>query len=430
MAGLILSRRRFLAAGFCGCALCWGGPAVARAAGGERRAPGDASIDPAAELGPLIAAGYQPVDADEKGLWQQCERLEEEVASSSLLMNTPDLHRYTVGVVERLLGDQARDVRVYLVHDASFNASMAPNGMMLVHSGLMARVRNEAQFAAVLGHEAGHYLRRHSVGRWRDLKAKTGFMAFVAAGSAVAAGATASRGSDPRSWVDLANSINTALLLSLFSFTRGQESEADLFGLNLLGKAGYTPESAAQVWRQLIDERRASAAARGKRYRDPARSSVSTHPPSDERMETLGAAALAVRSRTGANGHDDGRDRWLAAVAPYRTTLLEEQVKLNDPGASLYLINALAQDGWTGLLRYFEGEVYRLRDLPGDADRAAAAYAAAVQLDDAPPEAWRAHGYALLKAGQGEDGRRALARYLELKPDARDAAMVRFSISQ
>lgn len=410
------SRRRFLAAGLCGCALCWGGQALARVVPGT--------------LQPLIGPGYRPVEADERGLWQLCERLEEELAASTLLMNTPDLHRYTTGVVARLLGEQARDLRVYLVHEASFNAAMFPNGMMLVHSGLLARVRSEAQFAAVLGHEAGHYARRHTLGRWRNLKAKTGLIAFVSAGTAVAAGVSASRGGNPRSWIDLANSINSLLVLSVFSFSRGHESEADLYGLQLLGKARYAPEAAAQVWQQLIEERKASAAERRKRYRDPARSSLSTHPPSDERMETLGAAAQSVRSNAGEGDYDDGRDRWLAAIAPYRTALLEEQVKLNDPGASQYLINSLAQDGWTGPLRYSQGEVYRLRDMPGDAALAATAYAAAVEFKDAPPEAWRAHGYALLKAGQGEDGRRALGRYLDLKPDARDAGMVRFSISQ
>lgn len=411
-----ISRRRFLGAGLCGCALCWGGQTLARVAPDTVQS--------------LVGLGYQPKDADERGLWQQCERLEEEIGSSNLLMQTPDLHGYTVGVLERLMGEQAKDLRVYLIHDASFNASMYPNGMMLVHSGFLARVRTEAQFAAVLGHEGGHFARKHSVAGWRDHKTKTGFMAFVSAGTAVAAGAAASRGGDPNSWVDLAYSINTALALSVFSFSRGQESEADIYGLKLLGDAGYAPEAASEVWRQVIEERKASARQRNKRYRDHSTSALSTHPPSDERMDYLAAAAQDVRRAVPDSPFDDGREAWQRAIAPHRAMLLAEQVKLNDPGASLYLVNALAQDGWTGPLRYHEGEIYRLRDEPGDADRAAAAYAAAVLLDDAPPEAWRAHGYALLKAGRGEEGRGALGRYLDLKPGAKDAGMIRFSMMQ
>jgi regulator of sirC expression with transglutaminase-like and TPR domain len=81
-------------------------------------------------------------------------------------------------------------------------------------------------------------------------------------------------------------------------------------------------------------------------------------------------------------------------------------------------------------LRYYEGEAYRLRDEEGDADRAATSYAAAVAFTDAMPEAHRAHGYAQLKKGDVEAGRRALSRYLELRPDASDAAMVRFTLGQ
>jgi hypothetical protein len=128
--------------------------------------------------------------------------------------------------------------------------------------------------------------------------------------------------------------------------------------------------------------------------------------------------------------YEDGRDRWLAATAALRPQLIDEQVKQNDPGASLYLIESLAADGWDGTLRYYEGETYRLRDEAGDADRAATSYAAAVEFPDALPEAHRAHGYAQLKKGEVEVGRRALGKYLELRPDASDAAMVRFTLGQ
>jgi Flp pilus assembly protein TadD len=54
----------------------------------------------------------------------------------------------------------------------------------------------------------------------------------------------------------------------------------------------------------------------------------------------------------------------------------------------------------------------------------------AVTLPNAPPEAWRAHGYALVSAGRRDEGRAALARYLQLAPSAPDAAMVRYSLQQ
>ncbi len=105
--------------------------------------------------------------------------------------------------------------------------------------------------------------------------------------------------------------------------------------------------------------------------------------------------------------------------------LLDDQVKLNDPGASQYLIETLAQDGWNGLLRFYEGEVWRLRNRPGDDVRAEQSYAAAVAYPDAPADAWRWHGVSLMKQGRPGEAKAAFARYLKLKPDAPDAAWVR-----
>jgi hypothetical protein len=294
------------------------------------------------------------------------------------------------------------------VRDPDFNASMAPNGMMMVNTGLIARLRNEAQLAAVLGHESGHYLRRHSVRSWRNLKSKTAAMAVIS----VAVG-------------DIGIAVNSLVALSLFSFSREMESEADAYGLKLLKESGYAPHAAADVWAQLIGERKASAAVRKKRYTDRSRSVVSTHPPSEERMTDL---ALSARELGGVG--DLGRQQWLETIRPYRLMLLGDLISLNDPGASQHLLASLAEDGWDGVLRYYEGESYRLRGEAGDDLFAAASYAEAIKFADAPAEAFRAHGYAQIKAGKGDEGRRALQRYLEMKPDASDAAMIRFSLGQ
>jgi predicted Zn-dependent protease len=377
------------------------------------------------DLPPLVGEGYEPSDADERGIWQSLERIEESIRTSSQLLQAPVLHAYTLRVIERLVGRPAPELRLYLMRNAAFNASMFPSGMMIVHTGLMARVRSEAQYAAVLGHEAGHYFRKHTIQQYRSIRRKSAAMAVVGA----AAGAAAGFASSGASWINAAYAINSALLLSVFQFSREDEAEADAYGISLMAKSGYTPGAAAEVWKQLIEERKASAEQRNKRYRDRSQSVLSTHPPSEDRMTDL-ADTAAYLSEARQRETSDGRAEWLAAIAPHREQLLEEQVKLNDPGASLYLIESLARDGWNGVLRYQEGEIYRMRAAKGDDSKAAAAYAAAVALPDAPAEAWRAHGYSLLKAGMTADGRNALNRYLAMSPDAKDAGVIRFTLAQ
>src|SRR5690349_12902132 len=370
------------------------------------------------DLTPLIDASYEPVDADERGMWQSCERIEEMIRTSPLRMDAPGLHDYTRGVVERLLGRPAPSLRIYLMRDSSFNASMYPTGMMIVNTGLMARARNEAQYAAVLGHESGHFFRKHTITNYRSVRRKGAAMAFIGVVGGAAGGG----------WVDAANVINQALVMSVFQFSRGLESEADAFGLMLMARAGYSPGAASQMWEQLIAERKASAEQRHAKYKDKSNSTYSTHPPTEDRMEDLDDTAAHL-ARTGETKDFEGRAEWLAATQPYRAMLLEEQVSLNDAGASLYLLENHAQDGWDGTLRYYEGEVFRLRGGEGDDEKAANSYAVATSLPAAPAESWRNHGYALIKAGKVPEGREALNRYLTMKPDAKDAGIVRFTLN-
>ncbi len=372
-----------------------------------------------ADLEAKVGANYQPEGSDERGIWQSLERVEEGIRTSPQRLIAPELDAYTRGVVERLIGRPAPDLRIYVVQDASLNAAMLPSGFMIVNTGLLARVRNEAQLAAVLGHEAGHYFRKHSLDMHRDTR-RTSATATAAA-SALHSYEIASNSGWPM--------INRAILMSGSRFSRDLESEADAYGLMLMARAGYPPRAAFAMWEQLVDERRASAAARHKRYRDGTSSVLSSHPPTVERMTDLADTADYLAAKGELPG-SEGREEWAAVIRPYRAMLLQEQIYLNDPGASLYLLENLAKDGWTGLLRFNEGEVYRLRNANGDDLKAAAAYAAAIALADAPPEAWRAHGFALLKAGNKSEAHEALNRYLAMKPDAADAALIRFTLTQ
>jgi Zn-dependent protease with chaperone function len=400
--------RRALLGGF-GCACCAGlvGTAEARI--------------PPASMKALIQPGYRPTEADEKGMWQQMERVEQEIAGSNLLIKDPALTSYLSGIVERVGGPAAKDMRVYLAQIPEFNAFMAPNGFMVVFSGLLTRMRDEAQLSGVIAHEAGHFLRRHHIRGWRDMRRKSDIFSFVAMGAGVGGAAAGAYLGDA---VQLAQ---MGTVLSLLAYSRELEAEADAMGLKLIAEAGYDPLAMPGIWQQLVEEIEASARMRRKR---PARrlSLFQTHPAPESRMVDLRASAQEVKAATGEDGR--GRERYLTALGKLRSTLLDDQVKLNDPGASLYIINNLAKDGWNGLLRYNEAEVWRLRGEKGDDVRAAQGYAVATRYADAPPEAWRNHGYALLKTGSREEGKAALGRYLALAPTARDAPMVRYALAQ
>jgi predicted Zn-dependent protease len=365
---------------------------------------------------PLIGPGYRPTDADERGMWQQMERVEEEISGSNLVVQDPELAGYLKGLIGKVGGPAARDFRIYLVRIPDFNAAMFPTGMAVIFTGLLLRMRNEAQLSGVIAHEAAHFLRKHQIRQWRDMRKRTDIFSILAMGAGIAGGAAGVNTGD------LTQLGQFGTILSLLRYNRVLEAEADAMGVRLLAEQGYDPRAMAETWEQLIAEEKLSAKYRRKR-RQRDISLFGTHPSPESRMADLRVSAAEVM-RPGAI-YDARHASFKAATAKIRPTLLDDQVKLNDPGASQYIINMLARDGWNGLLRYHEAEIHRLRNLRGDDVRASQGYAAAVRYPDAPADAWRWHGILLMKSGRTEEGRAALRRYLAMAPSAPDAAFVR-----
>jgi predicted Zn-dependent protease len=385
------------------------------AAGALATGVAQARVRPA-DMVPLIGPGFKPTDKDEQGLWKEMERVEEEISGSNLLITDPAISAYLQGIIGNVGGPAAKDFRIYLARIPEFNAMMFPTGFAIVFSGLLLRMRNEAQLAGVIAHESGHFLRRHMIRSWRDQRRKTDLFAI---GTMLAGVGGAAGGVYMGDYVRLAE---LGTLLSLFRYSRGMEAEADAMGAKLVAEAGYEPMEMANIWQQLVGEEQASAAYRAKR-RDRGYSLFATHPAPEARMADLRADAAEVT--VAGKAYDNHRARYLSTIGPIRQTLLDDQVKLNDPGASEYLIQTLALDGWDGLLRFYEGEVWRLRNRRGDDIRAAQSYAAAVVYPDAPADAWRWHAISLLKQGRSGEAKAAFTKYLAMKPDASDAAWVR-----
>lgn len=358
-----------------------------------------------------VAKGYVPADEDERGLWMTVEEEERKLKTSGFVMRDPDLNAYVREVFCRTVGERCQDVRIYILRTPYFNASMAPNGMMVVFSGLFLRTRNEAQLAAVLGHEFTHYEGRHSVRLYRDIKNKTNAMAWL---SIIPVGGLAVAGALTAAQLGIVGSIG--------AFSREMEREADSGSVSLLARAGYDPLAASKIWEQLREEMDATAAARGRKsQKDRDGGLFASHPPTAERMAELRQQAEKLPRPP---GDGERRQDYRTALASHWAGFVDDQIKLNDFGATELLLARLAHEGWTGELLFARGELYRGRGKPEDFQKAVAFYREAIATGTAPSETWRGLGLAMLRSGQQAEGQTALKEYLKLKPEASDRPMM------
>lgn len=349
--------------------------------------------------------GSAPVaGSDEDELWYAMERAERELQRSPLRVRDPGLNDYVRRVACEAAGDYCKGQRVYIMDVPQFNASMAPNGMMLVWTGALLRMRDEAELAFVLGHETGHFTAQHSLRQWRRIKDTT---ALLSAFQILAYGAGAP---------------NVAMLgalagyATIFKYSRDMEREADRLGFASVVREGYDPQAGVDLWARMLAEEET------RRYERRA-AIFSTHPASRERLQDIRAAASSVPEHP----RERRRDAFRASTRPFLERWLDADLGQRRYGSSLLLINGLladAPDADRGTLTFYLGEAHRRRNAAGDRARAAELYARAVAMPGTPAAAWREHGFALRDAGRTAEARIALQRYLAQTPDAEDRAFV------
>ncbi len=132
----------------------------------------------------------------------------------------------------------------FVVIDTTFNACAYPDGSVFVHTQLLNEIKNEAQLAAVLGHEIAHVTYRHSRLEYERSQGIAFGQGIVTTALVSAYGIESA---------DLATSISAfggAALSS--SYSRNSENQADRIGLNYLYEAGYDPREAPKLWEQLF----------------------------------------------------------------------------------------------------------------------------------------------------------------------------------
>lgn len=340
-------------------------------------------------------------DTDEGGLWAMMDREETRLRRSPLVVRDPALTGYLRDLVCRLGGEHCADVRVYVVRNAEFNATMAPNGCMQVWSGLLLRVDNEAQLAAVLGHELGHYLDRHTLERLRDLRGKAVAMTVLAmfglAGAIVGLGVVA----------------------SAMSFSREQELRADQIGMRLMREAGYDGREAARIWDDLLAEMK----IRGGEDVGKSSELFATHPPVGDRRDAL----LQIAGDAGTLG-DAQLDR---IFAPHRLEWLHEELRRGQFDESLELFNRkLKRWPEDPQFLYARADALRRRGTDEDLVQALADLQKGAALEQAPPELFRSLGLVHRKRDEAAAADAAFTKYLTLAPDSGDAGLIKTYLSK
>ena len=130
----------------------------------------------------------------------------------------------------------------FVVQDKEVNAFATPNGIVVINSGLIEMLENEAQLAAIVGHEVAHSTHEHTWrGQQHKKKTRIGIALAGAVASAYGLGSLA----------DIANMVNGAIVNG---HNRSLENQSDRVGLEYMVDAGYDPRQAPAVWKLMAKE--------------------------------------------------------------------------------------------------------------------------------------------------------------------------------
>ena len=161
--------------------------------------------------------------------------------------------------------EQAKDWKweVNVIGSPQINAFCMPGGKIAFFLGILEKLQlTDDEVATVMGHEMAHALREHA--RARLAKTRLTGLGAQALSSLLGLGDLGQAG------------LNAGAQLLTLKFSRGDESEADLVGMELAARAGYDPRAGITLWQKM------SAAAK----RAPPQW-LSTHPASAKRVADM-----------------------------------------------------------------------------------------------------------------------------------------------
>lgn len=252
-------------------------------------------------LGPPIAAAGSPITQTEAR--QGADAHPQLIAEFGGAMSGPQAD-YVVAVGKNVavrsgLAGAQDAFTVTLLNSSVNNAFAIPGGYVYVTRQLTALMNNEAELAAVLGHEVGHVAARHSARRQQTATQNQllGVLGQILSGVVFGDTALGRIGQQISS---------TVPALATLRYSRSQELEADELGISYLGAAGYDPRAMSTLLYSLALQNSLDAQLQGRDARMP--EWASTHPDPASRVAT------ALQKAQGVPGSITNRETFLARI--------------------------------------------------------------------------------------------------------------------
>lgn len=228
---------------------------------------------------------------------QEHERL---VASYGGAYNNPKLQAQIEGVVNRLVAASERPnlhYRVTILNSPAVNAFALPNGSLYVTRGLLSLASDNSELASVLAHEMAHVIANHAATREDQMKQAVLVSRVI---------------SDVVNDSDLGALALARSRISLASFSRGQELEADAIGVGISARAGFDPYGAERFLTTMGRQASIRTSSMSQSASADTTDFLASHPATPERISIVMANAREYASPAKPGERD--RKQYLAAI--------------------------------------------------------------------------------------------------------------------
>ncbi len=350
---------------------------------------------------------------DEKRLWNRSEEEEQTIAKSGILYQDRELETYLNGVARKLEPPEAYQripFQIHVLKNPYCNAFAYPNGHIYVHTGILARIDNEAQLATLLAHEMTHATHRHQVREFRGMLNKS---AMFASTRSVLGGLPGIG-----DLTTVLGEIGTKASLS--GHSRDLETEADMVGINLVVKAGYDPREAPKLFQHLKDE------MEEEEQKEPF--FFGSHPRLKERSENYSDYLKDLGSKAGGVTNAETFRKKVARVIIDNSLMDFRAGRFAQTQRSAEKYLTIRPKDGRGY--YLLGEIARQKGEERDLTEAKKLFQRSVSVDPSYPDAYKGLGLLYFKEGKKSQAEKAFKSYLAKAPSAPDRSYIQDYLAQ